>query len=117
MEKLQDNDSLDNLSYQCPSDGNGTDTESKNTDEQTFIIPEKQKLGFLSVVFIIVNSMIGTGIFATPASIYASVNNAGMSFVLWVIGAIFTACSLMVYLEFGTADPRSGGEKNYVSYF
>lgn len=34
--------------------------------------------------------------------------------MLWVIGGILTFAGLSVYLEFGLAIPRSGGEKNYL---
>ena len=59
-------------------------------DEQVFVIPEGRKLGFVSVVFLIVNSMIGTGIFSTPASVYRAVNNVGSAFMLWVTGGVLT---------------------------
>lgn len=59
-------------------------------DEQVFVIPEGRKLGFASIVFLIVNSMIGTGIFSTPASVYRAVNNIGSAFMLWVTGGVLT---------------------------
>ena len=34
--------------------------------------------------------------------------------MLWVIGGMLTFCGLSVFLEFGLAIPRSGGEKNYL---
>ncbi|WDK18603.1 amino acid permease [Colletotrichum graminicola] len=34
--------------------------------------------------------------------------------MLWVIGGILTFCGMSVFLEFGLAIPRSGGEKNYL---
>lgn len=34
--------------------------------------------------------------------------------MLWVIGGILTLCGISVFLEFGLAIPRSGGEKNYL---
>lgn len=37
-----------------------------------------------------------------------------MSLFLWVIGGVLTFCGLSVWLEFGLAIPRSGGEKNYL---
>ena len=59
-------------------------------DEQVFVILEDRKLGFISVVFLIVNTMIGTGIFSTPANVYRAVNNVGPAFMLWLTGAILT---------------------------
>jgi amino acid transporter len=34
--------------------------------------------------------------------------------MLWLVGGILTFCGLSVFLEFGLAIPRSGGEKNYL---
>ena len=34
--------------------------------------------------------------------------------MLWVIGGVLTFCGISVFLEFGLAIPRSGGEKNYL---
>jgi amino acid transporter len=33
-----------------------------------------------------------------------------------VAGILITAAGLAVYLEFGTALPKNGGEKNYLEY-
>jgi amino acid transporter len=38
----------------------------------------------------------------------------GISIILWLIGGILTFAGLSVFLEFGLAIPRSGGEKNYL---
>lgn len=67
---------------------------------------------------LITNRMIGTGIFATPASIVAaSGGSIGLALILWVVGALIACAGLLVYLEFATALPRSGGEKNYLEFF
>jgi amino acid transporter len=36
--------------------------------------------------------------------------------MIWVAGILITAAGLAVYLEFGTALPKNGGEKNYLEY-
>ena len=38
-----------------------------------------------------------------------------MSFILWLVGGLLTFFGLSVFLEFGLAIPRSGGEKNYLA--
>ena len=67
-------------------------------DEQEYVIPEDRKLGFTSVVFLIVNMMIGTGIFSTPAYVYRAVNNVGSAFMLWLTGAVITISGLNLLL-------------------
>ncbi|CEJ89653.1 hypothetical protein VHEMI05482 [[Torrubiella] hemipterigena] len=37
-----------------------------------------------------------------------------MALILWVFGGVITFCGLSVFLEFGLAIPRSGGEKVYL---
>ncbi|KAH8661559.1 amino acid/polyamine transporter I [Tricladium varicosporioides] len=60
--------------------------------------------------------MVGTGIFATPATIVELSGSVGLSLFIWVIGMIIAGTGMMTYLEFGTGIPRNGGEKNYLEY-
>ena len=60
--------------------------------------------------------MIGTGIFATPSTIFELSGSVGLALFIWVAGMIIAAAGMAVYLEFGTAIPRNGGEKNYLEY-
>jgi len=60
--------------------------------------------------------MVGTGIFATPSTIFALSGSVGLSLFIWVAGMIIAAAGMAVYLEFGTAIPRNGGEKNYLEF-
>lgn len=64
----------------------------------------------------IFNRMIGTGIFATPSSIYALSGSVGLALFIWVAGMLIAAAGMAVYLEFGTGLPRNGGEKNYLEF-
>ncbi|KAF9265694.1 high-affinity methionine permease [Marasmius fiardii PR-910] len=77
---------------------------------------QNRRMGVVSAVMLIVNRMIGTGIFATPASILASAGSIGLALFLWIIGGIISAAGLAVYLEWGTGLPRSGAEKNYLEF-
>jgi amino acid transporter len=111
------------VSSKKPVDGSDSFTDVQ--DEQAFIFTEDRKLGFFSVVFLIVNAVMGTGIFSTPSIVFKTVNSVGSALMLWLVGAILTLCgfgdtemvtnySLLVYLEYGLAIPKSGGDKNYV---
>ncbi|KAF9483230.1 amino acid transporter [Pholiota conissans] len=71
-------------------------------------------VGVVSAVFIIFNRIIGTGIFATPSTILSFSGSVGLSFVMWLVGALIAAAGMQVYIIWGTAFPRSGGEKNYL---
>jgi len=76
----------------------------------------KRQIGVTSAVFLIFNRMIGTGIFATPSSIFALSGSVALSLFIWVAGMLIAAAGMAVYLEFGLAIPRNGGEKNYLEY-
>jgi amino acid transporter len=83
-------------------------------EEKTYSYTDSRKLGVTGSVFLILNKMIGTGIFSTPSGIFAATGSVGVSLMLWVIGGILTFAGMSVFLEFGLAIPRSGGEKNYL---
>ncbi|KAK4221728.1 amino acid permease-domain-containing protein [Podospora fimiseda] len=81
-------------------------------DLDIFSIPEDRKLGVTSTALLIVNRMIGTGIFSTPSTIMQSTNSVGAALLFWVLGGFMTL--MFAYLELGCAMPRSGGEKVYL---
>ena len=83
---------------------------------QRQLTQEKRQIGTFSAFFLIFNRMVGTGIFATPSTIFLLCGSVGLSLFIWVIGMIIAAAGMAVYLEFGTAIPRNGGEKNYLEF-
>ncbi|KAI1758497.1 amino acid transporter [Hypoxylon sp. FL1150] len=87
---------------------------SGNDGIQQFAYSDSRKIGVTGAVFLILNKMIGTGIFSTPSAIFAATCSVGVSIILWLVGGILTFCGLSVFLEFGLAIPLSGGEKNYL---
>ncbi|KAK3368223.1 amino acid permease-domain-containing protein [Podospora didyma] len=92
---------------------NGTADESSLEDYHDFVYPEDRKLGTWSTAFLIINRVVGAGVYSTPASIIYYTNSVGVTLLFWVLGGVMTFC-LFVYLEYGTALPRSGGEKVYL---
>ncbi|KAH6850690.1 amino acid permease-domain-containing protein [Chaetomium sp. MPI-CAGE-AT-0009] len=78
------------------------------------VASESGQIGVVGAMFLILNKMIGTGIFSTPSSIFAATGSVGISLLLWAVAGLLTLSGLSVYLEFGLAIPRSGGEKNYL---
>lgn len=75
------------------------------------------EIGIISAIFLIFNRMVGTGIFATPSTIFKMTGSVGGALFIWVAGAVIAASGLMVYLEWGSAIPKNGGEKNYLEFF
>ncbi|VEU24360.1 DEKNAAC105583 [Brettanomyces naardenensis] len=76
----------------------------------------KKKIGPISAVGLIFNRMVGTGIFATTSTIYVLSGSVGLSLILWFVGALISLSGLYVYMEFGSAISKNGGEKNYLEY-
>ncbi|KAG8626001.1 hypothetical protein KVT40_006402 [Elsinoe batatas] len=93
---------------------NNVDPNAPVESEQVYQFDDSRKLGVTSAVLLIINKMIGTGIFSTPSGIFVNTGSVGVSLMLWVLGGVITFCGLSVWLEFGLAIPRSGGEKNYL---
>ncbi|CUS13314.1 unnamed protein product [Tuber aestivum] len=106
----------------CPSDhihkeedGRGSGGEERRKDAVYYApIPEKQKLGYMSTAALIINKMIGTGIFSKPSAILKLTGSKGGALFLWVAGGVMTLTGLFVYLEFGVALPFNGGELVYL---
>ena len=83
---------------------------------QSETLANRPKLGTLSCVSLIVNKIIGTGIFLVPAIVLKYCNGSiALSLILWAAGAIISLCGLYVYVEFALNLPfTNGGEKNYL---
>ncbi|CAI4215534.1 unnamed protein product [Parascedosporium putredinis] len=84
---------------------NHGDSHSEQVGDIHYAYADSRKIGITGSVFLILNKMIGTGIFSTPSGIFAATGSVGVSLILWVIGGIITFAGLSVYLEFGLAIP------------
>ncbi|KAI9003636.1 amino acid/polyamine transporter I [Gaertneriomyces semiglobifer] len=109
-----DLDGKDKAPFTNSKSDEGFNTVNEEVKEEGIFKFDGRKLGITSSVFVIVNKMIGTGIFSTPSGVYKSTGSVGVSILLWIIGGILTFSGLSVYLEFGLQIPLSGGEKNYL---
>ncbi|EMG47500.1 MUP1 High-affinity methionine permease [Candida maltosa Xu316] len=74
------------------------------------------KLGTLSCISLIVNKIIGTGIFSNPSPIFQYLNgNVGLFLLFFIIGGIIIFSGLLIYMEFALNLPfKNGGELNYL---
>lgn len=90
------------------------------TDIESDVLPETSSLGrnlnWNSAFSLTISRVLGSGIFATPGVILASVGSPGLALSLWIAGAILAYFGVMVMLEFGSMLPRSGGEKVYLEF-
>ncbi|KIV90625.1 hypothetical protein PV10_07909 [Exophiala mesophila] len=107
---------------------------SENGDPRRLVTwaPEPPfKLGYVAVMGLIINRMIGTGIFQTPSRVIANTQSTGSTLLLWLAGIVYALSGMHVYIEYGLnvprkrieergnnefAVPRSGGDLNYFKY-
>jgi hypothetical protein len=86
--------------HETPPIHDGHDVEvGEIKDENTYAYDDSRKLGVTGAVFLILNKMIGTGIFSTPSSIFAATGSVGVSLMLWVIGKPAVTCTVQPNLD------------------
>lgn len=68
-----------------------------------------RRLGLWSAVAVAVGSTIGSGIFRTPATVAARVEDVTLFMGVWVVGGIVALCGALTYAELAASYPRSGG--------
>ncbi|KAJ5547925.1 hypothetical protein N7513_005159 [Penicillium frequentans] len=77
--------------------------------------PLGYSVGPVTVVFLNLSMMIGTGVFSTPSAILEGTGSFGLSLIYWAIGFFMAYSTLSVYLEFAAYFPsRSGSEVVYL---
>ncbi|RDI80159.1 hypothetical protein Vi05172_g9919 [Venturia inaequalis] len=97
----------ENSSYTAYQEASGAPVESKS--------PLGYSVGPVTIAFLNLSRMVGTGIFSTPSTILKGAGSVGLALFYWVIGFLIAASSLSVYLEFASYFPsRSGSEVVYL---
>lgn len=91
-----------------------------------------QLLGPFTIVCLVLNRTIGSGIFTIPPKILAGAGSVGGAILIWTFSGLIVICGTLCWLELGlsipfhkveaengevreVSAPRSGGEKNFVS--
>jgi amino acid transporter len=91
---------------------------------------DAKKIGKYTIIALILNRTIGSGIFLVPHRVLAGTGCVGGALLLWILGAVISLCGLYVWLECGLSMPlrrvreddelrgvpRSGGEKNFLEF-
>ncbi|SMN18668.1 similar to Saccharomyces cerevisiae YGR055W MUP1 High affinity methionine permease, integral membrane protein with 13 putative membrane-spanning regions [Maudiozyma saulgeensis] len=115
----KDNYTFGSTTKTTPIDNEQNDSSSDVETGQQFMTEldqgEKQ-LGLFSCIGLICNRMLGTGVFAVSSTIYTLCGSVGLSLIMWALGGVIALSGLYVYMEFGTAIPKNGGEKNYLEF-
>ncbi|XP_061198388.1 b(0,+)-type amino acid transporter 1-like isoform X1 [Saccostrea echinata] len=75
-----------------------------------------QHVGLLSGVFLIMGTMIGSGIFISPKGVLEGTGSVGMGLITWMACGLVVTLAALCYAELGTMIPKSGGEHSYLMY-
>ncbi|XP_035226332.1 b(0,+)-type amino acid transporter 1-like [Stegodyphus dumicola] len=73
----------------------------------------KRQVGLFSAVFLIVGTMIGSGIFISPKGVLIRSGSVAMSLLVWAGCGAIALMGALSYAELGTAIPVSGAEYSY----
>ncbi|KAG0304156.1 b(0,+)-type amino acid transporter 1, partial [Linnemannia gamsii] len=71
-------------------------------------------MGLISAILMIVGTLIGTGIFASPGPLFESVHCTQTSFIIWAFAGVVCTIGAFAYVELGTMFPASGGDFQYL---
>jgi basic amino acid/polyamine antiporter, APA family len=69
-----------------------------------------RKLGLFDVTMLVMGSVIGAGIFATPSDVAKLVDNSTWILIAWIVGGLITLAGSLVYAELTRRRPHVGGQ-------
>ena len=69
----------------------------------------RRTLSFRDLLFIVVGTVIGSGIFLTPGGVVRAAGSGGMALVAWTVGGILSLLGALTFAELGASRPQSGG--------
>jgi len=70
--------------------------------------------GLSTSTYVVIASMVGTGILVSPGYMMASLQNYPVIFALWALGGLLALCGALCVAELAAALPRAGGEYVYL---
>ena len=70
--------------------------------------------GLSTSTYVVIASMVGTGILVSPGYMMATLGNYPVIFALWALGGVLALCGALCVAELAAALPRAGGEYVYL---
>lgn len=76
--------------------------------------PLRRTLSLGDLIFIVVGTVIGSGIFLTPGTVVRSAGSGGVALTVWFVGGVLSLLGALTFAELGAAKPDSGGLYAYL---
>ncbi|MHC4203378.1 MAG: APC family permease [Planctomycetota bacterium] len=70
--------------------------------------------GLSTATYVVIASMVGTGILVSPGYMMVTLKNYPIIFGLWALGGLLALCGALCVAELAAALPRAGGEYVYL---
>src|SRR5207247_1746675 len=74
----------------------------------------RRTLSLRDLIFIVVGTVIGSGIFLTPGGVVRNAGSGGLAIVVWIVGGVLSLLGALTFAELGAAKPDSGGMYVYL---
>ena len=74
----------------------------------------KRGFGLSTATYVVIASMVGTGILISPGYMMVVLKNYPVIFALWALGGLLALCGALCVAELAAALPRAGGEYVYL---
>ncbi|MFP4082782.1 MAG: APC family permease [Candidatus Aminicenantes bacterium] len=87
----------------------------KNTQQESPKKPQLlRKLNLLDTTFLVIGSVIGSGIFMTTGFIAEFLPSPGLILIVWLIGGFIALSGALSFAELGAMFPQAGGQYIYI---
>ena len=69
----------------------------------------RRTLSLRDLIFIVVGTTIGSGIFLTPGRVLQNAGSGGVALTVWAVGGVLSLLGALTFAELGAAKPDAGG--------
>jgi basic amino acid/polyamine antiporter, APA family len=74
----------------------------------------RRTLSQSDLIFIVIGTVIGSGIFLTPGAVVRAAGSGGVALTAWIVGGVLSLLGALTFAELGASNPDSGGMYAYL---